>query len=110
MSTEARDIESDFLKRVKQAVLEVEPSAEVYLYGSRARGEADAESDWDFLILLEGPVDQEREERLRYSLYEMGRAGGEVFNLMIYRREDWHDKDAPRTPYQANVRREDILL
>jgi predicted nucleotidyltransferase len=44
----------ELLERVKHAVHEVEPEADIVLYGSRARGDAHAESDWDFLILLDG--------------------------------------------------------
>src|SRR5262245_28176925 len=40
----------ELLRRVKQAIHEVEPGAEVILYGSRVRGEAGYESDWDFLV------------------------------------------------------------
>jgi predicted nucleotidyltransferase len=44
-------LRAELLERVKQAVHEVEPEADIVLYGSRARGDAHAESDWDFLIL-----------------------------------------------------------
>jgi predicted nucleotidyltransferase len=40
------------------------------LYGSRARGNAQAESDWDFLILLDGVVDDARTDAVRHRLYE----------------------------------------
>lgn len=43
----------ELLEQVKQAVHEIEPGAEIILYGSRARSDAQAESDWDFLILLD---------------------------------------------------------
>ena len=39
------------LQRIKQNVHEVEPEAEVWLYGSRARRDARADSDWDVLVL-----------------------------------------------------------
>jgi len=35
----------ELLQRVKQAVHKVEPEADSLLYGSRARGDAQAESD-----------------------------------------------------------------
>ena len=38
-------------EQIKQNVQEVEKTAQVWLYGSRARGEADENSDWDVLVL-----------------------------------------------------------
>jgi predicted nucleotidyltransferase len=43
------------LIRVKQAIHDVEPAAEIILYGSRSREDAGTESDWDFLVLVDGP-------------------------------------------------------
>ena len=59
----------ELLEQVKQAVREVEPVAEIILYGSHSRGDAQAESDWDFLVLIEGPIDDERIDRIRHRLY-----------------------------------------
>lgn len=39
------------LSQIKQAVWEVDPKAEVILFGSQARGDVHVESDWDILIL-----------------------------------------------------------
>ena len=36
---------------IKQNVLEVDNTAEVWMYGSRVRGDAHEESDWDVLVL-----------------------------------------------------------
>lgn len=38
------------LQNVREAAINIEPEAEVILYGSRARGDAASSSDWDFLI------------------------------------------------------------
>ena len=43
------------MQRIKQNVLEVDPQAEVWLYGSRARGTASSDSDWDVLVLTMQP-------------------------------------------------------
>ena len=41
-------------KEIKQTVLGIDPTAEVILFGSRARGDFHEESDWDVLVLTEG--------------------------------------------------------
>ncbi|HHW11119.1 MAG TPA: nucleotidyltransferase domain-containing protein [Firmicutes bacterium] len=40
----------------------MEPDADILLFGSRARGDATADSDWDFLILVNGKVDERRKD------------------------------------------------
>ncbi len=41
----------ELLEHIRQAVREVEPHAEIMLFGSRSRGDVISESDWDFLYL-----------------------------------------------------------
>ena len=43
--------EAEQIAVLKQKIKEVEPSAEIILYGSRARNTAKKHSDWDFLVL-----------------------------------------------------------
>ena len=50
------------LQRICRNVHEVEPEAEVWLYGSRARKDARDDSDWDVLVLSTKPVLTFREE------------------------------------------------
>ena len=60
-----------FLKDVQQAVHELVPGADIILYGSRARGDAGARSDWDFLILVGHPRDRHIVVCLRNQFYEL---------------------------------------
>ncbi len=46
----------DIVNLVKQEVIKIDPKAEVFLFGSRARGDFRKDSDWDFLILLNRPL------------------------------------------------------
>ena len=56
------------------------PEAEIFLYGSRSRGDALSESDWDFLILVNGFISDERTDRIRHRLYEIEWESGEVIS------------------------------
>ena len=49
-SWQAQTADRELLKQCKQAIQSVESQAEVILYGSRARGEAGEDSDYDILV------------------------------------------------------------
>ncbi|NBC17040.1 MAG: hypothetical protein GVY18_06960 [Bacteroidetes bacterium] len=91
------------LRRVKEAVQALEPSAAVWLYGSRARDDARPESDWDFLILLDGDVDAERTRALRRHLYDVELETGEVFNVVVRSRASWNDDVQRSSPFHQRI-------
>jgi predicted nucleotidyltransferase len=95
---------------VKEAVVEVEPTAEVILYGSRARGDSNAESDWDFLVLVDGSVEDERVDRIRHRLYEIEWESGEVLSSIVRCREQWNSPPLSITPFHQNVEVEGVAL
>ena len=41
----------ELINRIKSGISERDSKAEVYLYGSRARGDKRTDSDWDILVL-----------------------------------------------------------
>jgi len=101
---------NSLLKLVKNAIYEIEPAAEIILYGSRARNDETTESDWDLLILLEGAVDDVRTDKIRHRLYEIEWEYDAVLCSVICSREEW---DSPRyqvMPFHKNVEREGIVL
>jgi uncharacterized protein (UPF0332 family)/predicted nucleotidyltransferase len=64
--------EAEILSRIKQTVLERESTANIYLYGSRARGDAKPDSDWDLLILLnKEKITDELENNIADQLYDL---------------------------------------
>jgi len=91
-------------------VLQVEPGAEIILYGSRSRGDAVSESDWDLLILVDGPLNDERTDRIRHRLYEVEWESEEVISSIVRTREEWNSSIYKVMPFHQRVLEEGIRL
>ncbi len=98
------------LTQVKDSIYAIEPEAEIILYGSRARGEASSESDWDFLILVDGPVNSQRTDRIRHQLYDIELETDEIISSIVNSRHEWNSDLYQAMPFHENVEREGIVL
>jgi predicted nucleotidyltransferase len=101
---------AELLELVKRAIREIEPGAEIILYGSRARKDSDAQSDWDFLILLDGPVNDERIDKIRHRLYEIEWEYDEVLCSVIRNRIEWNSPVYKSMPFHRNVEIEGVVI
>ena len=79
------------LGKIKSIAKGTAPSGTLmYLYGSRARGEAHKDSDWDILIVLpKNKLEQSDYANVSYPLVELGWILGEKINPIIYTKEEW---------------------
>lgn len=98
------------LRRVAGSVREIEACAQIYLYGSRARGDFDEESDWDFLIILDGVVDTCRQEAIWRRLYDLRLDLDEVVSAVIVSADQWVETPCPGIPLFDEVRREGVAV
>lgn len=99
-----------FLSKIKKNVQEVDSDAQVWLYGSRARGDAREDSDWDILVL--SPKDKlsfKEEERFMDHICDLIVETGQVVQLFAYGIKDWHKRHAI-TPFYQSIKSEAILL
>lgn len=101
---------NDLLHTVKEAVQTVDPDAKVYLYGSRARGDATADADWDFLVLLHVPVDWRVRASLRRRLYDVELSTGQIISTVIHNEAEWNRPLRQAMPFHRNVSREGIAI
>jgi predicted nucleotidyltransferase len=104
------DQDRELLTRCRTAIKSIEPSAEVILYGSRARGDAEQESDYDFLILTDGEVTLKREDAFRRQLYPLEMETGAVFTVMLVSRGDWGSALYDAMPFYQNIERDGVML
>ena len=80
---------SELLKRVKRDVQAIVPKAEIILYGSRAKGTANIDSDWDFLILLPSTVDKNLVLQIKDLLYDIELETDTVLSSIIRSKKEW---------------------
>ena len=97
----------DRLKEIAEAVIPAGGS--VWLYGSRARGDAGADSDWDLLILLnKNRIEKEDYDNVGYPFTELGCAIGEMIIPVLYTVKEWEQNSF--TPFYKNVEQEKIAV
>ena len=75
--------------QVKECVRKIDPEAKVILFGSKARGDAKNDSDWDFLILTSKRVNEKLKRTIREKLIDTELEAEEVISTIIYSKKSW---------------------
>lgn len=98
------------LTRIKQTATSTIPKGgKAILYGSRARGDARKDSDWDILILLDkDTLDQSDYDNVSYPFVLLGCDLGQEINPIMYTTKEWESYRI--TPFYENVTRDGIVL
>ena len=81
----------------------------VILFGSRARGDAREDSDWDVLILLDKDrITSQDIDDYSYPLRELGWDYNQCINTILYTKRDWESSII--SPFRENVTEDGIRL
>jgi predicted nucleotidyltransferase len=98
------------LQKIKETILSFDRNAEIILYGSRAKGTASSDSDWDFLALTDADLDNFRKREIRNAVYSIELETGEIISIIIHSKEYWYRSQNTITPFYKNVGKECITL
>ena len=97
-------------KMISSRIKQKDPGAVVILFGSHARGQANNESDWDILILIDKPKKNRIvEEKYRDEMFHLELELGEPISTFVYSKNDWETRFV-YTPLYQNIKQEGIEL
>lgn len=101
--------ENQVIQAVREKLLSIDPNVKAYLFGSRARGDARKDSDWDVLILLDKPrVTLEDYNKYSYPLWELGWNYDELINTVLFTEKEWKENNF--TLFNHNVKADAIAI
>ena len=99
------------IESLKRRLSEILPDdSRAVLFGSRARGDFNEESDWDIHILIPGEEFLSLEEIGKYArpIEELGWDFNEYFSVLVYSHQGWQKRFF--LPFYKNVEQEKIIL
>lgn len=95
---------------VKKQILLTDATAKVTLFGSRARGDAESESDWDFLVLTRQTDTDLLSDKLRKIILRKVELKYNVAISLMVKNEDVWQSDYAVTNIYESINEEGILL
>jgi predicted nucleotidyltransferase len=98
------------IENIKQVALKtLPPSSSLILYGSRARGDYNDNSDWDLLILLDKPELTDSDyDNVSFPFTLLGWNIGELISPQMYTKKEWDSISF--LPFYKNVEQDKIVL
>ena len=101
--------QEEVIERIKETAKRILPEgASLWLYGSRARGDARPDSEYYLLILMDMDTLRERDTDIIYDMAELGWDLSAEINAHAYPRSKWNSWSY--SPFYKNVEHDKMVL
>jgi len=98
----------DYLRRTVESLIQHFKPVEIYLFGSKARGEAGPNSDYDLLVVVETKVPREHRNRFLDLRVKLGLT--QAIDVVIFTRKGFESRLEVSTSLPSTVIEEGKLL
>lgn len=102
--------EKKAIRETKRILQERFPVQEVILFGSKARGDDDEESDIDLMLLTERPIDWQEKKEIIHALFEIELANDVVISILDATVSDWETGIFTVFPIREEIIREGVTV
>jgi uncharacterized protein len=103
-------VENEIIREFKERLRDRIGPCRLVLFGSRARGDADPDSDMDILVELDQPVDDHIRSRISECAWEACFAKGIYLSALPVYRQEWENGVESVSMLAGNVRRDGLEL
>lgn len=103
-------VEREILDHFKALVQQRVPLHQMILFGSRARGDADPDSDMDVLVVTRDPWDWDQREYISHCSWEAGFDEGIIVVPVVVSRDEWENGPERSSLLAMAVRAEGVSV
>ncbi|MFQ5683870.1 MAG: nucleotidyltransferase domain-containing protein [Candidatus Binatia bacterium] len=103
--------EQEWLDAYREALEKKRPGAvqEMLIYGSKARGQAHAESDLDVLLIIKNEAERHKRE-LRCIGYLLAATAEVLPSILAYTQEEWESRKKSGSTFRQAVERDAVRV
>jgi len=91
--------EKDAIKEATRMLKRDFPVKEVILFGSKARGDSDEDSDIDLFLVTERPIHWKERQSIVHALFDLGMKYDVIFSILDAPEEEVRGGDVFRFPH-----------
>lgn len=102
--------DNETIAAVITAVTSRWPVERVILFGSKARGDDEPDSDIDLLVITTPELDRQTEDAMQDAAWETGLSHGRCVQLVIRSHERWYHGIDQATPLRLNVDQDGVEI
>ena len=101
--------ERQAIEKACQIIRERFPVERIVLFGSKARGDADPESDLDLLVLTKRPLSWRERDEITDALFEVEMENDVVISTLVASLADWQEGAFSVLPIHEEISREGVV-